>query len=189
MLCTMRTWLLASLVVGLVLVAAPRVADACGSWRMVDTEKQLEIHWLVNSGTISKGKRRIGALYLDVESRDGVIKVVTSKKVVYDIKDGALRRYGKPVGRIEPDGTIKLGKRTFVIDFRDERAWHGEDKFRAWTLAATRDGTQILESAEASALCAVMHHQTRGKQLTAAEQRDEIRLRVAYYLMWRELGT
>lgn len=68
-------------------------ADACGFFRMTDRERKLDIGWLINSASIEKGGKRLAALYLDIEAKTG-LRVVTSKKVVFDIAGDKVRRYG-----------------------------------------------------------------------------------------------
>jgi len=172
-------------VVACVLVVAARPAEACGFWRMSDTEKKLEIGWYINSGTITKhkAKKRVAALYLD-EAKDG-LKVVTSKKVVYDVKDGKIRKHGKPVGSIDAAGAIVFGKKTYTVEFSDQKPLHD---FPSWTLTVKRGADVIISSTEASALCAAAHRAQTGGTMSDGEQQAEIRLRVAYYLAWRELG-
>src|SRR5262249_20589944 len=141
--CSMRARL-AGIVVGVVLVAgAARTAAACGYWKMIDREKHLAIGWLINAAEIKTDKgRRLAALYLDLESKDGV-RVVASKKVIFDVKDGVLRRYGKPIGRVDAGGAIAIGKQTYTIAFTDRR---DRDDLPAWTLTVTRGDDVIVTS-------------------------------------------
>jgi len=172
-------------VVAYLLVVSARGADACGFWKMRDTEKTFEINWLINSGTITnKAKKRVAALYLDDQAKGG-LKVVTSRKTIYDVKDGKIRKYGKPVGSIDAAGSIVFGKKTYTVAFSDQKPLHD---FPSWTLTVKRGADLIIESTEASALCAAAHRAQTGGTMSDDEQQAEIRLRVAYYLAWREVG-
>jgi hypothetical protein len=164
-----------------------RVADACGYWRMTDKEKKREIGWLINSGEIKTDKaKRITALYLDIEAKGG-IKVVTGKKVVFDVKAGILRRYGKAIGSLDATtGAITINKQSYSVDFANRHTPHGD--LPAWNLTVKRGDDVVIESTDASALCAAMERARTGGTMADAEQQDEIRRRVAYYLAWRELG-
>ncbi|HEU0033188.1 MAG TPA: hypothetical protein VFQ53_21295 [Kofleriaceae bacterium] len=178
---------IAGLLVGLwIVVAGAKATEACGFWHMTDHEKKLDINWLINSGAITstKTKKRVGALYLDIESKDG-IKVVTSKRVVFDVKDGKLRRYGKPVGSLAADA-ITIGKQSYMITFSDQKPLHD---MPSWTVTVKRGDDVIVDSTDASALCAAMDRARTGKPMADEEQQDEIRRRVAYYLAWRQLGS
>lgn len=166
-----------------VVVAAARPADACGVWTMADAGKRLVVRWDISSGLISKAGRRVGALYLDLEAKGG-IKVVTSKRVVFDVKDGALRRYGKRIGKLTDDA-ITIGRKTFTFALTDQKDWHG---LPAWTLTVKLGDEVVVTSDEATALCAPLEAARRGKPMPIAAQQDEIRRRVAYYLAWRERG-
>jgi hypothetical protein len=179
-----------TLVMSFALVVGARSAGACGVWRMVDSEKHFVIRWLVNSATITAkadrgAYRRIGGLYLDTAPTTGM-RAVWNKKVLFDLRAGQLLRYGKAVGRVDESGTITIGKRVFTVTFGDEKQLHD---MPAWPLTVKRGDTVVLASEEASALCAFAEAKSRGKQLTTAEQQAEIVRRVAFYLLWRELGT
>lgn len=176
-------------VLGLVLAACltlltTRAADACGVWRMADVGKKLEIKWLINSGAIAKGPRKVGALYLDLEHAGGA-RVVAGKKVVFDVKGGALRRRGKVVGAIEA-GTVTIGKRVFEVELTDEYTLHD---MPAWKLRVTRDGVVVITSEDATALCAAGVAAHTGVPPSLELARDEVVRRVAFYLAWRELGA
>lgn len=173
---TLVGWLVG--VIALVALTGP--AAACGFWRMTDAEKKLEIGWLINSASIKKGARRVGALYLDTESKHGP-RVVAGKRVVLDVVDGRLRKRGKPIGAIAGN-TITIGKRTYTIAFTDPSDYHG---MAAWALTVTRGDDVIVTSAQAAALCAPMHH---NPPLSEDAQQDTIIRRVAFYLAWRDVG-
>lgn len=178
---------LVGIAVGLVLVvAAARPASACGYWRMTDVEKKLGIGWLINSGEIRTEKgRRVAALYLDLEAAGGMT-VATAKKVIFDIRDGKLRRYGRPVATFDAAaGTITFGKRVYTIEYTAQKQLHD---MPAWTVAVKRGAELVVESEDASALCAIAEAARHGVQLTIAEQQEEISRRIAFYLAWREVG-
>ena len=46
----------------------------------------------------------------------------------------------------------------------------------------------MLQSNEASALCAPLARARKGIVMSSAEQQEEVRRRVAFYLAWREVG-
>jgi hypothetical protein len=178
---------LVGIAVGLMLVVAgARPAEACGFWRMTDVEKKFNIGWLINSGEISTSKgRRVAALYLDLEAAGGMT-VATSKKVIFDVKDGKLRRYRRPVATIDSTaGTVTFGKRVYTIEFTEEKKLHD---MPSWTVAVKRGAELVIESSDASALCAIAAAAQHGIQMTIAEQQEEISRRIAFYLAWRELG-
>src|SRR5690242_13438585 len=89
-------------------------AHACGFWSMTDTEKHLDIGWLVNSASIEHDKKRWAALYLDIDNKPG-IRVAQDHKVVYDIKGDTVVRYGKPIAKLK-DNTVAFGKRVYTIE-------------------------------------------------------------------------
>ena len=165
-----------AMLVGVWLLVAARPAAACGYWSMTDNEKKLDIGFLINSASITKGKdeKRVGAFYLDIESKHGM-RVVKGKSVVYDIKGG------KAVATITGD-TIAFGKKQYTIELTDPHFEH--EKMPAWKLAVRRDGELIVEAEHASSLCAGLH-----KEMTPAQHEEEVRRRVIYYLAWRELGA
>ena len=172
------------IVIGLGLWASGlRTADACGFWSMSDKERGTSVGYHINSATITRSggrKARLGAFYLD-EAKSG-LRVVKDRKVVFDIKAGKILKRGKPIGSVDATGTVVLGKSTFVIELSNP---HLEHDLPAWQLTVRRGTATILESAEASALCVGMH---RDPPLTEAQQQDEVRRRVVYYLAWRETG-
>ena len=172
------------IVAWLVVVGAPP-ADACGYWKMADVERKLDIGWLINSGEIkTKAGKRLGALYLDTEAKGG-IRVVTSKKVIYDIRDGKILKYGKVVGTFDSAGPIVLNNKAYTVEFTDQKPLH---EMPSWTMTVKRGDDVIIESKDASALCAAMHRERDKSAMGEAEQQLEIRRRVAYYLAWRDLG-
>lgn len=176
----MRIWLVVALACA-GLLAAARPAAACGVWRMTDLEKGREIKWLINSGAITSGKRRLGALYLETDGPHGP-RVVAGRKVVFDVVGGALRKRGKKIGSLDAAGTLVLGKARYTIELTEPSDYHG---MPAWRLIVRRGDDVILESAQAASLCAGMH---RDPPMTEAEHQAEIRRRVAYYLAWRTTG-
>ena len=56
-------------------------------------------------------------------------------------------------------------------------------------MTVKRGDVVVIESADASALCAAMARAQKGTPMPLAEQQDEIRRRVAFYLAWREVGS
>jgi hypothetical protein len=175
---------------------APRIADACGVWHMEDKEKKVDIEWLINSGRVNRPNPKakpddyatrsitLGALYLDIENKSG-LRVVRDGKVVFDIVAGKLRKFGKVVATIDGD-TIKFGSRAYAIAWVDKGPWHD---FPSWAFTVKRGDAVVLESAQASALCAGAHALAKtGKPLPDADQLAEIRNRIAFYLAWREVG-
>ncbi|MFN0250215.1 MAG: hypothetical protein ACKV2T_25245 [Kofleriaceae bacterium] len=172
----MLKWLL----VGIVMVAFVRPADACGEWSMTDEEKKYSVSYLINSGRISDGKRNRGSLYLD-ENPNG-LRTVKDRKVIFDVKKDKLTKRGKPIASINADGSVAFGKRVYTIELTNP---HKEHDFAAWDLTVKRGDKVILTSTEASALCAPMH---RDPPATTAQMQDEIRRRVMFYLAWRETG-
>lgn len=178
---------LIGLVVAATIAFAPRIADACGVWHMTDVEKKWNVDWLINAGSISsqKTKAKLSALYLDTEHASG-LRVVKDRKVIFDVAGGKLRRYGKPVATFD-DTSVTFGKRVYTFAFDDAGDWHG---FPSWKVVVKRGDTVVIESAQASALCAGAEAQARtGQPLPEADQRAEIRRRIMFYLAGRELGA
>lgn len=177
---------IAGLVVA-VAIAFPRIADACGVWHMTDVEKKLEIAWVINAGSITnqKTKARLAAIYLDTENKAG-LRVVKGRKVAMDFANGKLRKYGKPVASFD-DTSVTFGKRVYTFALEDAGDWHG---FPSWKVTVKRGDVVVIESKQASALCAAAHAQaTTGAALPDADQKEEIRRRIIFYLAWRELGA
>jgi hypothetical protein len=169
-----------ALLVGVWMFVAARPAEACGAWGMDDKEKSWHVHFLINSASITNAKdKRVGAFYLDIESKDG-IKVVANKKVVFDVKAGKLRKFGKAIATIDGD-TVTFGKKQYTIALTDPHKEH--QVMSAWKLAVTRDGETIVEAEHASSLCAGLH-----KEMSEADKEEEVRRRVMFYLAWREVG-
>lgn len=163
------------------LLVAARPAEACGHWSMVDKEKKLDIGFLINSAEIINAKgKRIGAFYLDIDSKKP-IRVVKDRKVVFDVKGDKLLKLGKVVATIDGN-TLSFGKKAFTIELTDPHTMH--DVMPAWKLAVRRGDQLIVEAEHASSLCAGL-----SKTMTPAEHEDEVRRRVIYYIAWRELGT
>lgn len=168
------------------LVVSPRIADACGVWQMTDVEKKLDIHWWINAGAIhnAKTKAKVGHLGL-TENKDG-LSVFKDRKTLYDVAGGKLRKYGKPVATFDDD-TLSFGKRIYTFAFEDAGDWHG---MPSWKVTVKRGDTVVLESAQASALCAFAAAQAKtGSPLPEADQKAEIRRRMMFYLAWREVGA
>src|SRR5687767_728711 len=130
----------------IVLLLASRPADACGFWSMADNEKKTSVGFLINSASITSGKKRLGAFYLDTEAKDG-LRVVKRRTVVYDIKGDKLRKRGKVVATVTGN-TITFGKKQFVIELTDPHMEH--EPMPAWKLAVRRDGALIVEAEHAS---------------------------------------
>jgi hypothetical protein len=163
-----------------------RPAGACGFWSMHDVEKKLDVGWLINAASITRGagtdhEKRLAALYLDIDTPGG-IRVVADKKVIYDVKKSKILRYGKVIGSVDADGNATFGKTTYAILFSDPKDDHG---MPAWTVTVKRGDAVVAETQTGSALCAGLH---RDPPMTEAEQQDEVRRRVIYYLAWRETG-
>lgn len=174
----MLKWLVALVTI----VAFARPADACGAWAMTDEEKSYMVSYLINSGRISNGKNWIGAIYLDDDAKAG-LRSVKDHRVVFDVKGGKLRKYGKAIATINADGSVAFGKRVYTIELSNP---HEEgDHFSSWDLSVKRGDKIIATSKEASALCAPMH---RDPPWTDEQKQDEVRRRVMYYLAWRETG-
>jgi hypothetical protein len=152
-------------------------ADACGFWSMTDSEK-LDVGFLINSASITKAKKRVGAFYLDVDARQGM-RVVKGKTVVYDIKDDKLRKRGKVVATIS-NNTIAFGKKQYTIELTDPQL--EDEATLAWKLAVRRDGVLVVEAEKVSSLCSSFHQ-------FPSDHEEEVRRRVIYYLAWRELGS
>jgi hypothetical protein len=98
----MRVTLRVAIVVLVLGWLAARPASACGFWSMHDVEKKLDIGWLINAASITRDtgtdrEKRLAALYLDIDNPSG-IRVVADRKVIYDLKDPALRQ-GDRLGR------------------------------------------------------------------------------------------
>jgi hypothetical protein len=179
--------LVAVCVVGWV-VASTAPARACGAWTMNDVEKGNSIHWLVNSGTISKGKRKLGALYLDIEKRS-FPRVVAGKQTVFDVVGGKLQKRGKSVGTVD-GATITIGKASYVVEFGARGDYHG---LPAWPLKVIRQGsspTTVIETDEAPDLCAVANRMS-GIDFAPDDGASQKRIiaRIAYYLAWRQVGA
>ena len=176
---------LVGLLVAAVLVLAPRIADACGVWHMTDVEKKLDIEWWINAGAISAKKGKVGHLGLDTEHKDGM-RVFKDRKTLYDVANGKLRKYGRPVATFD-DTSVTFGKRVYTFAFEDAGDWHG---FPSWKVTVKRGDTVVIESKQASALCAGAEAKARtGKALPNADQMAEIRRRIMFYLAWREVGA
>jgi hypothetical protein len=172
------------LLVCLVLVLA-KPSNACGFWTLTDTEKKLEMGWLINAGTVTKGDKRLANLYLDLDAKDGV-RVAANHKVVFDVKRGKILRYGETIGTVDGD-TVTIGKHIYTLAFSDPSSETGvrDVKILAWKLEVRRGDDVIVTSDKASSLCAAMHSK---QPMTDAEQQDEVRRRVVFYLAWRERG-
>jgi hypothetical protein len=175
----MRIWLA---VVAVVLLGA-RPASACGFWAMKDLDKKVEVGWLINAGTVTRGETRLANLYLDLDAPGGV-RVAADHHVVFDVVRGKVLRHGKSVGKVDGDRATINGT-AYTFEWGDLRQEHGMD---AWPLVVRRDhdGKAIVASDLASSLCAALHR--KDHPMTDAEQQDEIRRRVTFYLAWRELG-
>ena len=174
-------------IVGLVVTALlvlPRLADACGVWHMNDTEKKWQVDWVINAGSISNAKTRakLSALYLD-EQKDG-LRVVKDRKVIFDIAGTKLRKAGKPVATFD-DTSVSFGRRVYTFTFKSAGEWHG---FPSWKVEVKRGDTVVIESAQASALCAAAMASTK-TPMPDADQMSEIRRRIMFYLAWREVGA
>jgi hypothetical protein len=163
------------------LVLAPQIASACGFWSMTDNEKKWTVGYLINSGDIKNAKaKRVGVFYLDIDNKPG-LRVVRDRKVVFDVKNGKLLKFGKAVATIEGN-LISFGRRKYTIELTNPRMEH--EVMPTWDLAVKRGDQLIIESKEASSLCAGLH-----REMTPEEHEEEVRRRVFYYLAWREVGA
>ena len=169
------------LIVVALLLAKP--AHACGFWSLTDSEKKLEVGWLINAGTVTKGETRIANLYLDLDAKTGV-RVAADHKVVFDVRNGKVVRYGKAIGTVDGD-TVTFGKHVYVLAFTDPSSESGvrDRKILAWKVTVKRGDDVVITSDKASALCAALHD-----NITDAQQQDEVRRRIVFYLAWRERG-
>ena len=71
-----------AMLLGVWLLVAARPAEACGYWSMTDKAKKLEIGFLINSAEIkTEKKKRVGAFYLDVESKSGMRDAFTEQEL------------------------------------------------------------------------------------------------------------
>jgi len=174
-----------SLAIALLVLALPRPSDACGAWRLTDVAKKVDIEWLINAGTVRRGDTRLANLYLDLDAPGGV-RVAADHKVVFDVVRGKLLRYGKKVGSVDGD-SVTIDGHAYTLEFSDLKVEHtgrGVD-IDSWKLVVRRGDTVIATSDQASSLCAPLH---KDAPMSEADQRDEVRRRVAFYLAWRELG-
>lgn len=167
-------------VVGLAIAARP--AEACGVWKMQDVERSSQTLWHINSATVQKDKRKVGAFYLDVETKPGKPRVVAKREVIFDIVGDKLRKRGRAIATIKPDGSIAFGDRVYTVALTNKHDFHGA---HAWDLAVARGDTPVLTSTEASPLCSFMASQ----KPTDAQMLEEIHHRVYFYLAWREVGA
>jgi hypothetical protein len=159
-----------------------RPAAACGFWDMKDLDKKVEVGWLINAGTVTRGETRLANLYLDLDAP--AVRVAADHKVVFDVVRGKVLRYGKAVGKVDGD-RVTINGTAYTFEWGDLQQEHGMD---AWRLVVRRDhdGKAIVTSDLASSLCAALHR--KDHPMTDAEQQDEVRRRVTFYLAWRELG-
>lgn len=169
----------------IVLVLAPRIADACGVWHMTDVENKLDVEWWINAGLINNAKKvKVGHLGM-TENKDG-LSVFKDRKTLYDVAGGKLRKYGKAVATYD-DASVSFGKRVYTFAFDNAPDLHG---MPSWTVTVRRGDTVVLESKDASALCAFAAAQAKtGAPLPEADQKAEIRRRMMFYLAWREVGV
>lgn len=177
-------WIVAAFALGLVVFAVPHRVDACGAWDLKDVDKRLDIEWLINAGTVRRGETRVANLYLDLDAPEGV-RVAAEHRVVFDVVRGKVLRYGKRVGTVDGD-TITIAGHAYTLAFSDLKIEHGvrEIEIDSWKLVVQRGDTVVATSERASSLCAPLHR----NGMSEADQRDEVRRRVTYYLAWRELG-
>lgn len=167
----------AAFVLGLLCLAiSTRPAEACGYWRMQDSERGTEVGYLINSASIKKGDKKLGALYFDSEAKTG-LRVVKDRKVVLDIKNGKLLRYGKPIADVS-DAGVTFGKTAYTIELVDAPSKHGMPTYQ---LTVKQGDKVVLSSDEASSLCAGVN-----APMSAEDSRWEVRRRVIFYLAWRE---
>lgn len=162
-----------------------RPADACGEWSMTDVPKKLEVDWLINAGTVLRGEVRLANLYLDVDAKDGV-RVAADHKVVFDMKKGKILRYGVAIGMVDGD-TVTIDKHVYTlawIPLKSDVGLH-DIALLNWKLEVRRGDDVIVTSDKASSLCAALHSKD---PMTDAQQQDEVRRRVVFYLAWRERG-
>ena len=163
-------------------IAGARSADACGYWEMKDVEKAREIGFLINSGTIYSGKSRLGAIYLDIEAKDG-LRSVRERKIIFDVKGDKLRKLGKVIGTIDRTAdTVTIKGVTYAIALTDYHEEH--EGMPAWKLEVKRGDTVIVTAPHASSLCAGM-----ARKMTQDESKEEVRRRVIFYLAWRATGA
>jgi hypothetical protein len=183
-----RRVVLAGLVAAAVLAGWPAGrASACGFWTLHDDERGADVGWLVDSADVRRQGHRVGAFYLDVDAPGGA-RVAEGKEVVFDVARGWLRRRGKPVGRLVDQGALAIGPARYALAFSDPHTYQGSATLTAWRLEVRRGDEVVLHADEATALCAAAPD-APAAATTPEGQQAEIRRRVAFYLLWRDLGA
>lgn len=155
-----------------------RAASACGEWSLTDTQRKASVSYYVSTANVAMGKKR-GVFWI-VEAAGG-IQASDGKRVVVDVKDGAIVHRKKKIGTLAADGTAVIKGRTYTIALLDPHPVHG---MPGWNVEV-RLGDAVIATGEAMSLCAAMH---REPPLTTAQLEDEVRRRVLYYLVWRDSG-
>lgn len=172
------TRIVAALVVSvLVLSLGAHVAQACGVWHLVDTQRKLEaVEHISTANFYSAGGKHLGRYWM-VEAPTG-LRASDGKRVVADVKDGVLYVRGKRAGKVEGE-QVSIGRKTFTVALTNPHDYHG---MPAWDITV-KDGDTVIATGDGSSLCSGLH---RDPPMTMEQEADEVRRRVIYYLVWRE---
>lgn len=169
-----------AVVIGLSLGVVEAAARACGVWHLTDHQRKVDVEYLVSTVSVRRERRRVGVFYID-ETPTG-LRVTAGRKAIFMLTDGILRRRGARVGTLADDGTLVIGKRTYAIEMPTKVELHGQP---AWHVEV-REGDAVLASGDAMALCSAV---VRDPDASDEVRQRDIRVRVAYYLAWRQLGA
>lgn len=161
-----------------VAIGAP-VASACGVWHLLDTQRKADVQFLISTASVRIGARRVGAFY--IAEAPGGVRVLDGRKVVTDVQGGVILHRGKRVGTLTADGAVTLAGRAYTIALTNPHLSHD---MPSWDVEV-RLGDVVIAHGDASSLCAGFH---RDPPLTTAQLEDEVRRRITYYLVWRDLG-
>lgn len=156
-----------------------RDASACGVWHLSDTQRKATVAFYITTANVSMGKKR-GVFWI-VDTPTGV-QASNGKRTVLDVVDGDVRYRKKKIGTLGADGAVTLKGKAYTIALLDPHPVHGD--IPGWNVEV-RAGDKVIATGEAMSLCAAMH---KDPPLTTAQLEDEVRRRVLYYLVWRDLG-
>lgn len=148
-------------------------AEACGFWRLEDTERGQKVHFLLHRTHVEPEGKKKRPIMRITEGKHG-LRAKRGERRFLAVVDGELRRRGRVIGEVDGDRVTIRGE-TYEIDVerlpvKPPHNWRVE----------VRRGGDAIASGKAMVLC-----QKYGEEQEEAVGARNIRRRVMYYLAWR----
>ena len=169
------------------LLLSVRTALACGEWSLQDEERGQLVQFYIRSTFLHSGARAPGEpphnriLLLEGDSAEKLHSEAGGRPQLA-MAGTTLQLHGKAVGELR-GSELRLGRAVYqILISRNPQIPADSDNPQGRWLVEVRRGEQRLAHGRAMAMCL-----GGALQRADAEQEAEVRLRVTYYLAWREL--